>query len=279
VDVEDWPQSTWDRNLPITERSVINTHRLLQILREARVRATMFVLGKLAESFPDVVRQIHLEGHEVASHGYGHFEVFKQSRKEFEADVRRSKDILESIIGVQVKGYRAPDFSITRESLWALDVLADAGFRYDSSIFPIRHARYGIPDWPGFPVRVVLARGDIVEFPIATIRFGGHNWPAGGGGYNRLLPGTVSRFIAERVMTSAPYVFYCHPYEFDRAELREIPLDLPRRVRIHQGFGRQWSLARLKLFLEKFGGQTIENLLVSKVWPNLDLHSSNSHFS
>jgi hypothetical protein len=112
-----------------------------------------------------------------------------------------------------------------------------------------------------------------VEFPIATLRVAGRNWPAGGGGYNRLLPGTVSRLLAQRVMTSAPFVFYCHPYEFDPSELREIPVNVPRKVRIHQGFGRQWSSARFKIFLEKFGGQTIENLL-SKPWPNLDLQSS-----
>jgi polysaccharide deacetylase family protein (PEP-CTERM system associated) len=273
VDVEDWPQSTWDRSLPITERSVANTRRVLDILREARVRATMFVLGKLAERFPEIVREIHRDGHEIASHGYGHIEVFNQSRMEFDRDVRRSKDILESIVDAPVKGYRAPDFSITRKSLWAFDVLAAAGFRYDSSIFPIRHNRYGIPDWPGYPVRVESVCGDIVEFPIATLRIGGRNWPAGGGGYNRLLPGTVTRLFASRVMRSAPFVFYCHPYEFDPSELREIRINLPRSVRIHQGFGRRWSLPRLKVFLARFGGQSIGNLL-TRTWPTVDLQTS-----
>src|SRR5690349_14058879 len=132
VDVEDWPQSTWDRSLPITSRSAANTRALLRILAQARVRATLFVLGKFAEAFPEVVREIRSEGHEVASHGYGHVEVFKQSAAEFADDVRRSKELLESITGEPVVGYRAPDFSIMRTSLWALEILAELGFQYDS---------------------------------------------------------------------------------------------------------------------------------------------------
>jgi polysaccharide deacetylase family protein (PEP-CTERM system associated) len=274
VDVEDWPQSSWDRNLPITERSAVNTRIVLQILRDAGVRATMFVLGKLAETFPEVVREIRAERHEVASHGYGHVEVFKQSREEFARDIHRSKDLLEWIVGEPVKGYRAPDFSITRESLWALEILAEAGFQYDSSIFPIRHARYGLPEWPAYPVRVELECKEIIELPIATLCFGGRNWPAGGGGYGRLLPGAVSRYFARRVMASAPFVFYCHPYEFDDREFREIPIKIPFHVRIHQGFGRRWSLSRFAAFLRRFGGQPIEDLIASRLWPSFDLQSS-----
>jgi len=136
VDVEDWPQSTWDRDLPITERSAINTRLVLQLLRNAGVHATMFVLGKFAEMFPEIVREIRAEGHEVACHGYGHVEIFKQSQKEFLLDVRRAKDLLEHILGEKVRGYRAPEFSIMYHTLWALEVLAEMGFEYDSSIFP-----------------------------------------------------------------------------------------------------------------------------------------------
>src|SRR5262249_27775522 len=146
VDVEDWPQSSWDRALPITRRAADNTHRVLSILRESGVRATMFVLGKLADAFPAVIKSIRAEGHEVACHGYGHVEIFKQSREEFAQDLRRAKDVLEQILGEPVKGYRAPDFSVVRGTLWALEVIAEAGFEYDSSIFPVRRPRYGIPD-------------------------------------------------------------------------------------------------------------------------------------
>ena len=274
VDVEDWPQSTWNRELPITQRAAVNTRRVLYLLREAGVHATMFVLGKFAETFPDVVREIHAEGHEIACHGYGHVEIFKQSRQEFAKDVHRSKDILEQILGERIKGYRAPDFSIVHDTLWALEVLAEAGFYYDSSIFPVRRARYGIPEWPIAPVSVCLA-GDknIVEVPIATVRYMGKNWPVGGGGYHRLLPGFASRCFAKNIMASAPFIFYCHPYEFDPREFKEIPIKIPLHVRLHQGIGRRWFMQRFKIFLDKFGGQSIENFLSSKVCPEFVLDS------
>jgi polysaccharide deacetylase family protein (PEP-CTERM system associated) len=203
VDVEDWPQSTWDRDLPITQRAAVNTHRVLALLRESGVRATMFVLGKFAEAFPGVVRDIRAEGHEVACHGYGHIEIFKPSRQEFITDVYHAKDILEQILGERVKGYRAPDFSIVCHTLWALEVIAEIGFEYDSSIFPVRRPRYGIPDWPSAPVRVCLTgAGNIIEVPIATSRCLGKNWLVGGG-YHRLLPGSMSRYLAKHVMSHA----------------------------------------------------------------------------
>lgn len=274
VDVEDWPQSTWDRDLPITRRAAANTQQLLSVLREANVRATMFVLGKFAEAFPEVVREIYAEGHEIACHGYGHVEIFKQSRRAFAEDVRRSKDLLEQILGQKIKGYRAPDFSIVRRTLWALEVLAEVGFQYDSSIFPVYHTRYGIPDWPVAPVEVRLSDQDnIIEFPIATFRCLGKNWPVGGGGYHRLLPGLMSRYFAKKIMVSAPFVFYCHPYEFDPAEFRHIPVNIPLHIRVHQGMGRRWFMQRFKAFVEKFGGQRVEDLLSSRPWPKLDIAS------
>jgi len=278
VDVEDWPQSTWNRDLPITQRAAVNTRLILHLLREAGVRATMFVLGKFAETFPSVVREIHAEGHEIACHGYGHIEIFKQSRQEFAKDVQRSKDILEQLLGERIKGYRAPDFSIVHDTLWALEVLAEAGFDYDSSIFPVRRARYGIPDWPAAPVSVRLTgHKSIVEVPIATVRYMGKNWPVGGGGYHRLLPGFVSRYFAKNVMASAPFIFYCHPYEFDPLEFKEIPIKIPLHVRLHQGVGRRWFMQRFKAFLDKFGGQPIEDFLSSKLWPEFVLDSFPSH--
>src|SRR5215470_9479556 len=185
IDIEDWPQSTWDRNLPITERAAVNTRRTLEVLQEAGIRATLFVLGKFAKAFPGVVRDLHAAGHEIACHGYGHVEIFKQSPQEFARDVSYAKDLLEQMTGERIKGYRAPDFSVVRHTLWALDVLAEAGFDYDSSIFPVHRARYGIPDWPAVPTRVRLSgRKSIIEAPIATFRCFGKNWPVGGGGYH-----------------------------------------------------------------------------------------------
>ena len=277
VDVEDWPQSTWDRDLPITPRAADNTLRLLSVLREAQVRATMFVLGKFAAAFPDVVRQIRTDGHEVACHGYGHVEIFKQSRQEFASDVHRAKAMIEQILGEPVKGYRAPDFSIVRRTLWAFEVLAEAGFEYDSSIFPVARARYGIPDWPLTPVEVCLsANRSITEFPIGAFRWLGRNWPIGGGGYHRLLPGFVSRYLTSNAMRSAPFVLYCHPYEFDPSELNEVQIKIPLHVRLHQGLGRRWCMQRFKAFLERFGGQPIENLLSSGMWPKFTLHSTSA---
>lgn len=272
VDVEDWPQSTWDRSLPISARSADNTRRVLEMLDRTGAHATMFVLGKFAEKFPDVVREIHNAGHEVACHGYGHIEIFKQSPSSFQEDVRRGKDLLEQAIGRRVIGYRAPDFSILLGTLWALTVLAQEGFAYDSSIFPVHHNRYGIPQWPREPIRVVLADGlSIYELPIATFRSLGMNWPVGGGGYHRLLPGFLSRYFARRVMAISPFVFYCHPYEFDPREFAEIPIKLPLKVRLHQGLGRRWFGARVRTFVEKFGGRTMIDLLQSKAWSEVGI--------
>lgn len=267
IDVEDWPQSTWDRSLPITERAVQNTRHLLHILREAEVQATMFVLGKVAEHSPQVVKEIQADGHEVACHGYGHLEVGRQSPSEFLSDVRRSKDLLEQIIGESVKGYRAPDFSIVTGTLWALDILVEAGFEYDSSIVPARLPRYGIAGWPMLPTRVRLSEGhSILEAPLATVRALGRNWPVGGGGYHRLLPGFAGRYLARRVMSTAPFVFYCHPYEFDVHEMDEIPISIPLTVRLHQGTGRRWFERRFRSFMKQLGGQTMRQMLSLQQW-------------
>ncbi len=272
IDVEDWPQSSWDRDLPITQRAEDNTRRLLEVLDRAGIRATMFVLGKLAERFPQLVREIDDAGHEVASHGYGHVEIFKQTRAEFGADLKRSKDLLEQIVGKRVRGFRAPDFSIVRGSLWALEELAAQGFEYDSSIFPVKRPRYGIPDWPLEPRRVQLPDGRaILEFPIASYRAWGKNWPVGGGGYHRLLPGSAGRWLARRVMRYRPFVFYCHPYEFDPREFAEIPLKLPMKVRLHQGLGRSRFEARFVNLIRQLGGCRMIDLVDNRSWPDFQL--------
>lgn len=274
IDIEDWPQSSWDRDLPISERAADNARHMLELLDRVGIRATMFVLGKFAERFPELVREMDADGHEVASHGYGHVEIFKQNRAEFAADVRRSKSFLEQLLGKPVLGFRAPDFSIVRSSLWALEELAEQGFKYDSSIFPTKRPRYGIPDWPLSPTYVALPNGkSISEFPIASYRAWGKNWPVGGGGYHRLLPGPASRWFARQVMQSRPFVFYCHPYEFDPREFAEISVKVPPKVRLHQGLGRGRFESRFVRLIQQFGGCRMVDLMDRQSFPDFSAES------
>jgi polysaccharide deacetylase family protein (PEP-CTERM system associated) len=274
VDVEDWMQSTYDRDLPLSERAAANSDRMLELLDAAGVQGTMFVLGKFAEAFPEAVRRIHAAGHEIGCHGHGHIEIFRQSRADFSADVTRAKQTLEQIIGEPVRGYRAPDFSIVTRTTWALELLGELGFDYDSSIFPVRHRRYGIPGWPDEPVRVALPSGaTIVELPIASLRLLGRNLPVGGGGYHRLLPGLVARTAAARVMQRRLFVYYCHPYELDPRELWETEHPIPLRLRLHQGLGRGRFRKRLERFLQKFGGRPARDALSSLEPKQLDLEA------
>jgi polysaccharide deacetylase family protein (PEP-CTERM system associated) len=254
MDVEDWPQSTWDRSLAITHRAADNTMRVLDILATHKTRITMFVLGKFAERFPGVVARMYKEGHEVASHGFGHVEVFRQTQSEFVEDVTRSITILEQICGTKVEGYRAPDFSIVHHTLWALDALADLGLKYDSSIFPIRHKRYGIPQWRTLPARVQLSgRRTLVELPIATATICGTRVPVAGGGYHRLLPSAlIQRAVKQNMAQGHPFVAYCHPYEFDNLEFRELPFRIPIGVRLHQGLGRRGFQAKFENLIRTF---------------------------
>lgn len=270
VDVEDWPQSTWDRSLPVSDRSARNTERLLDLLARRGKRVTMFILGKFAERFPAVVRRIAAEGHEIASHGYGHVEIFRQTREEFREDVARAKGILEDQVGRAVAGYRAPDFSVLASTLWALETLAEVGYEYDSSIFPIRHSRYGIPDWPLEPRRVRLASGrSIVELPIGTVVVRGRRWPAGGGGYHRLLPtAAIDWAVAKSLEQNGIFVAYCHPYEFDPTEFRELMLPIPFRVRMHQGLGRRGFRKKFEHLLEAFPVVTAGVVARESHWPD-----------
>ncbi|OIP55918.1 MAG: hypothetical protein AUK34_12255 [Ignavibacteria bacterium CG2_30_36_16] len=271
VDVEDWIQSTWDRKLPITERSATNTHKLLELMDELNIKSTMFVLGKFAESFPKIVKEIYLRGHEIASHGYSHIEIFKQNRKEFKSDVERSKKYLEDLIGDEVLGYRAPDFSIINSTLWALRTLSELGFKYDSSIYPIKHGRYGIEKFPAQPINVMLETFSILEFPISTISIKNKNIPIGGGGYHRLLPSFLINRIAARVLTTKPFIYYCHPYEFNVNELNEIRPVLPLKVRLHQGMGRKYFKKRFVSFVKNFGSVRIKDAIAEMSFPSYQL--------
>jgi polysaccharide deacetylase family protein (PEP-CTERM system associated) len=214
-------------------RVVDSTQRVLDLLAVHCVTATFFVLGWVAERHPGLVRAIHAGGHEVASHGYAHRPIHAQTRHAFQEDVRHARHALEDACGAPVLGYRAPTFSVVRRSLWALEVLAAEGFVYDSSIFPIHHDRYGIPDWPRFPHRVPLAGGgDLLEFPITTLEVLGCRLPFCGGGYFRLAPYPLIRAGLRRLhrRDRRPGIVYLHPWELDPEQPR-VPAGWLTRVR------------------------------------------------
>ena len=225
VDVEDYfqvgaferaiPRDTWGGFEPRVER---NTRRLLEMCEEYGVRGTFFVLGWVAERWPDLVRNIRDAGHELGTHGQDHRRVTTLTPSEFREDVRRSKRTIEEVAGVEVIGYRAPSYSIVRETMWAMDVLIEEGFRYDSSIFPIRHDHYGIPDFPRFPRPVRGGNGTALhEFPISTVRFAGMNLPFVGGGYLRHFPLPFIRWGMRHLNhhERRPAILYIHPWEID----------------------------------------------------------------
>ena len=229
VDVEDYfhvsafarsiNQSDWD-SYPL--RVVSNTKHLLELFDGSGVKATFFVLGWVAERVPDLVREIAAQGHEVACHGYSHQLVYNQTPEEFREETLHSKALLEDIIQEPVLGYRAASYSITERSLWALDILVEAGFTYDSSIFPIRHDRYGMPGTPEAPYQLETPSGQsIVEFPLSTARVFGMLMPVAGGGYFRLYPYRLTKFGLSRINSSnRPFIFYMHPWEIDPGQPR-----------------------------------------------------------
>ena len=206
----------------LQHRVFANTERLLKLLDEAGVEGTFFVLGWVAERYPQLVTVIHDAGHEIACHGYSHSIIYEQSQEDFREETEKAKRLLEDAIGEQVLGYRAASFSITSRSLWALDTLAECGFSYDSSIFPVRHDRYGIPDANPVPHRLDLQNGaSIVEVPMTAANYAGINIPVSGGGYFRLFPYWFSRMSARRVnRANRPWVFYVHPWELDPGQPR-----------------------------------------------------------
>jgi polysaccharide deacetylase family protein (PEP-CTERM system associated) len=234
---EEWPT--------LESRVTRSTERLLDILDRERVRATFFVLGWVAERHPALVREIASLGHEIACHGYGHRMIQHLSRPEFERDVTRAKRALEDAVGRPVLGYRAPTFSIMRTTLWSLDVLVEAGFRYDSSIFPVVHDRYGIPDAPRFPHRLKTpSGGEITEFPMSTVTLLGRRLPVAGGGYFRLFPYRVTRRALARINGERqPAMVYLHPWEIDPDQPR-LPVGPLTRFRHLVNVGKTESRLR-----------------------------------
>lgn len=226
IDVEDYFQvsafaphisrSDWNSRECRVER---NIGRILELLDKHHTKATFFTLGWIAERYPHLVCQIAGQGHEIASHGYGHERASDMTEKAFFADIDLAKVILEDLCGVEVKGYRAPSFSIGAKNLWAFDCLAKAGYRYSSSVYPIRHDHYGMPDSPRFAYQV---RPGLTEIPITTMRLFNRNLPSSGGGYFRLLPYSLSRWMLKRVNSGDKQsgVFYFHPWEIDAGQPR-----------------------------------------------------------
>lgn len=271
IDLEDWPQAVLDPNLPVTDHVVGNVNRLLGLLDKHSVRATFFALGKVCECHPRLLPLIQSAGHEIASHGYGHQLVYRLTPGQFEQDVKRSIEIIESQTGRRPLGYRAPAFSITRESLWAGPMLARLGFRYSSSIFPIRKARYGIPDAPRVPHR--WGNCDLVELPLTTLRILGRNVPVCGGGYMRLLPWWVhARAIAGLNAAGHPAVVYLHPYELATEEIRTLRkngLRVSTRRRIMQSLWRSRMAPRLTRLLDAFDFAPITQVLEATKVPGL----------
>lgn len=253
IDVEDYFQvsafapyidrADWDKRECRVERNVA---RILALLERHGVKATFFTLGWIAERYPAIVREIVAGGHELASHGYGHERANRLTPEAFFEDIARAKQILEALSGNEVKGYRAPSFSIDASNRdWAFDALARAGYRYSSSVYPVRHDHYGMPEAPRFPH---AAHADVMEVPPTTVRAFNRNWPASGGGYFRLLPYAVSRRLIAHVNRhdGEPAVFYFHPWEIDADQPRIPGIDARTRFRHYLNLRRmEQRLGRL----------------------------------
>jgi polysaccharide deacetylase family protein (PEP-CTERM system associated) len=252
IDLEDYFQvvafgkgsEDWDSH---ESRVQANTHRILDLLRAANCRATFFTVGWVAEKFPELIRDVVSEKHEVACHSHLHRQVYRLTRDEFREDTRRAKGAIEDAAGTTVLGYRAPSFSVTGKSLWALEVLAELGFKYDSSIFPVRHLDYGMPDAPRKPFSVKTQFGPITEFPMTTLDFGGRSAPFAGGAYLRLLPYSFTRWGIHQLneCEGRAACVYLHPWELDPDQPR-IKASVTSRLRHYMGLkGMQRKLRKL----------------------------------
>jgi polysaccharide deacetylase family protein (PEP-CTERM system associated) len=273
VDVEDYFQvqafascvdrSSWDGRPRRVEQ---NTDRILALFGEAGVVATFFTLGWIAERHPGLVRRIVAQGHELASHGYAHVPVHEQTPEAFRADVRRTKALLEDVGGVPVRGYRAASFSIGARTLWALDLLAEEGYDYSSSIYPVVHDLYGMPEAPRFACR--LGGGKLLELPMTTLSFAGRNFPCSGGGFFRLLPYAVSRWALRQVnrRDRQPGIFYFHPWELDADQPRFAEAPLKSRFRHYLNLRRME--ARLRQLLGDFHWGRMDHVFLSHAGPS-----------
>lgn len=268
IDVEDYFQVSafaphirredWDTLPCRVER---NVDVILGLLDETHSRATFFTLGWIAERYPQVVRRIVDNGHELASHGYGHQRASDLTPGQFRDDITRAKQLLEDLGGVAIRGYRAPSFSINRKNWWAVKELENAGYVYSSSIYPVRHDHYGMPDAPRFPHRPNGEAG-ILELPPTTVPLMGRNWPAAGGGWFRLLPYSMSRWMLNRVNTAdrAPCMFYFHPWELDAGQPRQSGLSAKTRFRHYVNLQRMPG--RLRQLLTDFEWDRVDRVFL-----------------
>jgi polysaccharide deacetylase family protein (PEP-CTERM system associated) len=268
VDVEDYFQVSafaarvsrdmWDHVPCRVDR---NIDRILALLSDAGVKATFFTLGWIAERHPVVVRRIADEGHELASHGYAHRRATEQEPAEFFADITLAKAVIEDVAGCVVSGYRAPSFSVGPSNPWAFDCIARAGYRYSSSLYPIRHDHYGVPDAPRFAHEV---HPGLLEVPIATVRLMRSNWPAGGGGYFRLLPYRVSKWSISRInaVDKRPAMFYFHPWELDPDQPRVDGISVKTRFRHYVNLKRMDP--RLTRLLRDFRWDRVDRVFLPK---------------
>lgn len=239
-----------------------NIDCILSLLDQSGIKATFFTLGWIAERYPEMVKRIVNEGHELASHGYSHLRASEQTASEFHDDVTRSKALLEQISGQIVLGYRAPSFSIGVNNLWALDALSDAGYKYSSSIYPIKHDHYGMPDAPRFAF-YPNGNDGLLELPITTLRIMQRNFPAGGGGYFRLFPYQVSRWLIKQVneQDQQSAIFYFHPWELDPDQPRQKNIGFKTRFRHYVNLSRTEN--RLKALTKDFHWDRMDRIFLS----------------
>jgi polysaccharide deacetylase family protein (PEP-CTERM system associated) len=263
IDLEDWYQSTIDEAAPLSDRFVASTHKVMESLAAAGVKGTFFVLGMAAEKAPALIRELVQAGHEVQSHGYGHRSNFHLTPAQFEEDLLHARKLLEDLTGCPVYGYRAPCFSIDERNLWALDVLAMTGHRYDSSIFPVKKSRYGIDDYEPSPRLLTLPGGGrIVEAPVACFDWLGRRRAVGGGGYFRLWPRWVLHKAWRQIERAGrPGIIYMHPYEYDPSEMTAFRSRLSLKTRLHQGLGRRGFPGKVDSLLRAFGFGPIRDVL------------------
>jgi polysaccharide deacetylase family protein (PEP-CTERM system associated) len=253
IDFEDWyqgleiPYSEWDS---FEDRIEFIGDKLLRILADADTCATFFVLGFVAEKHPDLIKRIEAAGHEIGTHGFSHSLIYNQPQEVFRDEMRRAVGFLQDLTGVAVLGHRAPFFSITKDSLWALDILGELGLKYDSSIFPVLNYRYGIADAPRFPYKIQRENCEFVEFPISTLKLPGFTLPIAGGAYFRIYPYSITKQALKAVNRSGqPVTFYLHPWELDPDHPR---ISVPRRIALTHYFNLGATERRFRKLLRDF---------------------------
>lgn len=273
IDVEDYfqvsalaphfPKDVWNDTPCRVER---NVRLILEMLHERGAKATFFTLGWIAERYPELIRLIAAQGHELASHGYGHERASEQTPAAFLADIKLAKVVLEDITGCQVNGYRAPSFSVGVSNPWAHGCIEEAGYAYSSSVYPVRHDHYGVPDAPRFPY---VVGGGLVEIPISTVRRLGRNWPVGGGGYFRLLPYSVSAWGIRKVNEEdgKPAIFYFHPWEIDPGQ--PVVAQASAKTRFRHYVNLALTEARLQRLLRDFAWGRMDDVFLPALRPTV----------